>query len=69
MQTRRKRNGELNLPSLLAYLQETNVLIEAAQEDIQTQVKGRLASFHRAMHICPHAAVNGRNSKHLPFPR
>ena len=44
MQTRRQRNGELNLPSLLTYLQETNVLIGASQEDIQTQVKGRLAS-------------------------
>ena len=43
MQTRRNRNGKLNLPSLLAYLQETNVLIGAAQEDIETQVKGRLA--------------------------
>ena len=45
MQTRRKRNGESKLPSLLAYLQEANVLIGAAQEDIQTQLKGGLASF------------------------
>ena len=35
----------MNLPSLVAYLQETNVWIGAAQEDIQTQVKGRFASF------------------------
>ena len=45
MQTRRKRNGELNLPSVLLYPQETNVLMGAAQEDIQRQVKGRLTTF------------------------
>ena len=38
VQTRRKRSGKLNLPSSL---QETDVLIGAAQEDIKTQVKGR----------------------------
>ena len=46
-----------------------NVLIGAAQEVIETQVRGRLANIHRAMHICPHAAVNGSNSENSPFPR
>ena len=34
-----------SLPSLLAYRQEANLLLGAAQEDIQTQAKGGLASF------------------------
>ena len=53
MQTRRKRNGELNFPSLLAYLQKTNVLKGAAQGDIQKQVNDRLARTLFQLHV-PH---------------